>query len=282
MMRDDEILSRDGSGARLTDRVLGAVEREMDVDAGVEPSDIAEFEDLHVCGQEATFELAALSDIDEDTTVLDVSSGLGGAARTLATEFGCHVVGVDLTGEFCRAAEELTRLVDLDDRVSFRHTDPLDLPFDDDTFDVVFLQDLAADVEYKARLADELARVLRPSGRLAVHEVLAGSVEPLRAPMPLAENGAVGSLVQPETFVETMADAGFEADRWLDATVEAIEWYHSVVERVESTGDDGLPPGFEHVVREDFSSVCRTMWRNADEDRARVYYGVFKPQPAAV
>jgi len=43
-----------------------------------------------------------------DFRVLDAGGGLGGPARTLAVEFGCHVTVIDLTESYVQAARELT------------------------------------------------------------------------------------------------------------------------------------------------------------------------------
>ncbi len=48
------------------------------------------------------------------------------------------MTGIDVTAEFCRAAELLTRLVGLTDRVTFRHADALDMPFSEGSFDAVW------------------------------------------------------------------------------------------------------------------------------------------------
>ncbi|WP_435365572.1 methyltransferase domain-containing protein [Haloarchaeobius sp. DYHT-AS-18] len=273
MIRDDELLSTAGRTADFTERLLDSLAAAgCDLD-DLTPADITVFEDLHVQGFEATLELAALADVDEESLVLDVAAGLGGPTRALADEFGCQVVGVDLTPAFCHAATELTRRVGLDDQVTIRNEHALDLPFEDDTFDVVFLQDLASDIEYKAGLAAELHRVLVPGGRVAVHEVVAGPVEPLLTPMALTAEGPVGSLVHPDEFLETMTRAGFEPLDWLDVSIEAAEWYHSMIHRAET---EGFPPCFDVVVRDDLVPVCRSMHRNLDEDRARAYLGLFE------
>jgi hypothetical protein len=61
--------------------------------------------------------------------VLDVGGGLGGPARTLASEFGCAVEVLDLTEEFCRTGTTLTTRTSLGDLVSFRHGSALEIPY---------------------------------------------------------------------------------------------------------------------------------------------------------
>jgi len=49
-------------------------------------------------------------------------------ARWIAAKFGVHVTGVDLTPEFCAAAEALTRATGLTDRVRLINGSALELP----------------------------------------------------------------------------------------------------------------------------------------------------------
>lgn len=81
--------------------------------------------------------MARLAGLRTGMHVLDVGSGLGGPARTLAVEYGCRVTGLDLTEEFCRVAIMLTARVGLQEHTAFRHGSALDLPFEEATFDAV-------------------------------------------------------------------------------------------------------------------------------------------------
>jgi ubiquinone/menaquinone biosynthesis C-methylase UbiE len=82
--------------------------------------DLASFDEQHDGGREGTLELARLAGLRTGMHVLDIGSGLGGPARTLAAEFGCQVTGLDLTEASCQVAEMLTTRVGLSERVTFR------------------------------------------------------------------------------------------------------------------------------------------------------------------
>jgi hypothetical protein len=83
--------------------------------------------------------------------VLDVG-GLGGPARTLATEIGCSVEVLDVTEEFCRAGEMLITRTGLGDLVTFRHASALDMPHPDASFDTVWMQHSSMNIADKERL----------------------------------------------------------------------------------------------------------------------------------
>ena len=59
--------------------------------------DLAPLDQFHGGGKGFTLRLANLAGLKPDMRILDVGGGLGGPARTLALEFGCHVTAVVLT-----------------------------------------------------------------------------------------------------------------------------------------------------------------------------------------
>jgi ubiquinone/menaquinone biosynthesis C-methylase UbiE len=126
----------------------------------------------HFGGIEANDELARLAGIDEDCHVLDVCSGMGGPARYLADNYGCHVTGIDLTESRVEGAVRLTEMTGLSDRVVFRSANALDNPFPDRTFDVVISQEAFCHIPNKSQLISECVRVLKSGGRMAFTDIL--------------------------------------------------------------------------------------------------------------
>ncbi len=115
----------------LNDIILDAFVNEgIDVDA-LTLDDLSRFDQLHSGGRDATRVLANLAGLKPGMKVLDIGSGMGGPARTLAADFGCKVTGLDITDAFVMAAQMLTERVGLSDRVSFRVGNALDLDYED-------------------------------------------------------------------------------------------------------------------------------------------------------
>ena len=75
-----------------------------------------------------------------NSSILDVGCGLGGPARMIADEKGCTVTGLDLSQEFINTAKALSKLVNLDSKTTFLKADALDLPFERNSFDIVWTQ----------------------------------------------------------------------------------------------------------------------------------------------
>ncbi|MFP6635340.1 MAG: methyltransferase domain-containing protein, partial [Dehalococcoidia bacterium] len=107
---------------------------------------------FHGGGKPSTTRLAQLAGLTPDLRVLDVGGGLGGPARTLAVEFGCHVTVIDLTESYVQAAGELTTRLGLTGQVTHQVGNALELPFDDGHFDVVWTQNSGMNIQNKELL----------------------------------------------------------------------------------------------------------------------------------
>src|SRR4051794_19289184 len=159
------------------------------------PDDLAPVDEFHGGQRPATIRLAGLVGFTGNERVLDVGSGIGGPSRFIASRYGCRVIGIDLTAEFVRVAEMLTRRTGLTDKVSYRQGNALDLPFEEMSFDVVWSQNAAMNSPDRDRLYAQMYRVLNPGGRLALQEVAAGEGGPPHYPAPWARDAAISFLI---------------------------------------------------------------------------------------
>ena len=105
--------------------------------------------------REMTFE--AVAEV-EPQRVLEVGGGPGELAARIGTELGCGVVMVDVSARMVELA--------LERGVEARLGDVQGLPFEDGSFDVAIAAWMLYHVPDLDRALAELARVLRPGGRL--------------------------------------------------------------------------------------------------------------------
>jgi MPBQ/MSBQ methyltransferase len=113
--------------------------------------------------------LASWSGLDRlppGSRVLDVGCGIGGSARILARDYGLDVLGISISPAQISRATDLTP-ASLP-HCHFEVMDALDLTLADGSFDAVWSVEACPHMPDKQRYADELLRVLRPGGRLAV------------------------------------------------------------------------------------------------------------------
>jgi len=207
---------RDSLGQAILD-ALAASGKPLDA---LTIDDLAPLDQFHGGGKGATMRLARLAGVTPGMQVLDVGGGLGGPARTLAVECGCHVTVIDLTESYVQAAEMLTTRLGLGHHVTHHVGNALDLPWDEGRFDVVWTQNSGMNIADKAQLYAGFHRVLRPGGRLALQEPMAGPVQPPLFPMMWARDATTNSLRTPMEMRALIEAAGFRMHDWDDVTVE--------------------------------------------------------------
>jgi SAM-dependent methyltransferase len=230
--------------------------------------DLAITDQFHGGGKPATTRLARLFGAAPGQRVLDVGGGLGGPARTLAVEYGCRVTVVDLTESFVRAARVLTARLGLDDRVSHNVGDALDLRFDTGAFDVVWTQNSGMNIADKARLYAGFHRMLRPGGRLAIQEPMAGPVQPPIFPLMWATDPAHSFLWPPDEMRALIAAAGFTERAWEDVTAETA---------TPATADSIPAHSAQRLIMgEALDAIIRANHRNRAEGRIVSIQAVFE------
>jgi demethylmenaquinone methyltransferase/2-methoxy-6-polyprenyl-1,4-benzoquinol methylase len=107
----------------------------------------------------------------ESERVLDVAAGTGLVAEELVRSYGCRVVALDQsTAMLERAQRKLAADPALDARVELLVGEAESLPFDGGAFDHLTFTYLLRYVDDPAATLGELARVVRPGGRVACVE----------------------------------------------------------------------------------------------------------------
>ena len=253
---------RDGLGQAILD-ALTAAGKNLDA---LTIDDLAPADQFHGGGKAATVRLAHLAGFAPGMRVLDVGGGLGGPARTLAVEFGCHIAVIDLTESYVQAAAMLTARLGLGDRVTHHVGNALELPFALGAFDVVWTQNSGMNIADKERLYRGLYRVLRPGGRLAFQEPMAGPVQPLIFPLMWARDAATNFLRTPSEMRALIEAAGFRTCAW--EVMAALS---------------GLAPGapvpaynlYHLVMGEAMAAITHASNRNRDEGRMVLVQAVF-------
>ncbi|MDX2477905.1 MAG: class I SAM-dependent methyltransferase [Gammaproteobacteria bacterium] len=227
--------------------------------------DLQPVDEFHIRGDIATKELIKLSNFSPDMHILDVGCGVGGSTRRLSHEAGCLVTGIDLSDEYIDAAERLTQLLTMQERVKFHAASALELPFDDNSFDGAWSIQMNMNIEDKPGWLKELYRVLKPGGRAVLYEVCGNINTPVYFPVPWAQDSSMSFLLPPKSFRDVMTSAGFEIEVWNDKTDLAQKAFAHVT---EPFGEQDLPElGVHLLVGSDIRTKAYNLHRNLDDER---------------
>ena len=189
--------------------IVAALERASKPLGSMAVEDLAPVDHFHARGFPATVDLADRLPVESGDHLLDIGCGVGGPARYFAQRFGCTVSGIDITGPFVEAANKLTALLDMSDRVFIEQGDGGRLPFDDRYFDGAYAQHVTMNVADRPRFFGEASRVLKPGGFFALTEHALGPLGSPHHPLPWSEDGTGEFLVTPSETRELLAAAGF-------------------------------------------------------------------------
>jgi arsenite methyltransferase len=187
----------------------------------------------HLGGQDATKELIDRTRVTPLSYVLDIGCGVGTTACHLSHCLGCRVLGVDINPSMIKRARERAKHLKLTDLVKFREADAVELPFPDETFNVVISESVTAFPPDKGRAIQEYVRVTKPGGFIGLNEATW-----LRMPVPreieawaAQDLGANVSPLLPEEWVLLMKDAGLVDIFQRTSTISIREESRGLIDR---------------------------------------------------
>ena len=212
----------------IRDRVQQALQKAGLGTGPLRWSDLVMFDQFHVRGLEATKEMAKDLQLQNGQTVLDVGSGWGGPARYLAAVHAVHVTGIDLTSDFVEISTYLSQRAGLTDMLNFKQGDATALPFPEETFDVVWTQHVAMNIQDKAKLYHGFHRVLKRSGKLALYDAIQGSNQPVLYPTPWARDEGISFLATEGQIKDVLTEVGFKNLAIIDKTERAAQWFRDL------------------------------------------------------
>ena len=207
------------SAPEIEARILVAIRAAgLNPEQPISPHELGALDHFHTGGRRASRELLELAKIGAADRVLDIGAGLGGSARLLASTIGCSVDCIEMSPDYCAGAVLLNRLTGLENRIDVHQGSALDMPFSDDSFDVVWMQNVGMNIADKETLYGEISRVLKPGGRYAFQEMAAGKVPTSYFPLPWASDPGDNFLVSAEEMRSILDRCGFIAELFEDTS----------------------------------------------------------------
>jgi sarcosine/dimethylglycine N-methyltransferase len=169
-----------------------------------------------------------LGSIGESTRIADFGAGYGGSARWLARTYGCHVSCVNLSevqNERNRQITDtagLTQLIDVYD-ASFE-----DAPLESGSYDHVWSQDSLLHAGDRARVLDEVDRILKPGGTFIFTDPMQADDCPPGVLQPVLDRLHLESLGSIGFYREQAQRLGWGELRVHDLTPQLVAHYSRV------------------------------------------------------
>jgi phosphoethanolamine N-methyltransferase len=170
--------------------------------------------------------------------VLDVGSGIGGAAFHLVKTFGARVTGIDLAEEMVAVAHERARELKMEDSVNFILGDVLEEKFSE-PFDIIWSRDAFMHIPDKRRLFSRLYDLSAPGGRLVITDYARGKTTGSPEFEKYIETTGY-SVIEPEEYGRLLEAAGYENVVVDDATARFVEILKSEIGRLVDKPTDFL------------------------------------------
>ena len=211
---------------------------------------------IHLGGVATTGELLEMCQIADSSQVLDVGCGTGYTACGIAARYNAQVVGIDLSETMIESARKRARELGLEGTVEFRVADVFQLPFDDESFDVVISESVLAVLPGdKPRAIGEIVRVLRPGGRVGANE---GFAHPSTPAELLERVTALMTYGEPpptsQEWRELFEDSGLDVLHTIEKSAREEVSLRSMLSAIKTTG---------------LRRILSMLWRTAREANLR-------------
>lgn len=150
-----------------------------------------------------------LAGLGKNSRVIDLGAGYGGAARRLASKYGCKVTCVNLSQTQNAINADANEKAGLSDLIDVTHGSFEDIQQADGLFDVAWSQDAILHSGDRARVLDEIHRVLKPGGQLIFTDPMQRDDCPPGVLQPILDRIHLTSLASFAFYRDALASRGF-------------------------------------------------------------------------
>ncbi len=160
---------------------------------------------LHFGGIAATMKLIELLEIkkEKNVRILEIGSGTGFTSCYIANNFGCQINSIDLSEMMVSASQERAKKMKLKN-VKYEQADALKLPFEENTFDIVYAESVTGVIPNRKKALKEYLRVLKTGGLIGDIDLFITPDAPSEVVEQInkALKGAIGASMSIPTLIE--------------------------------------------------------------------------------
>lgn len=171
--------------------------------------------------------------INSDTKVLDIGAGYGGAARYIAKTYGCKVVALNLSEVENDRDRRMNKEQGLDHLIEVVDASFEDIPYDDDSFDLVWCQDAILHSDNRDKIVKEVARVLKKGGDFIFTDPMMADDCPEDVLQPIFDRLHLESLASPGFYRKACEKHGLKEENFEDHTQQLPLHYYRVLKETE-------------------------------------------------
>jgi len=182
--------------------------------------------------------MAEKLEINEDTKILDMGSGYGGAARYLAKTYNCEVTCLNLSEIQNEKNEYFNKEYCVDDLITVVEGNFEDIPFPDTSYDVIWSQDAIVHSSDRKKVIEEVDRVLKDDGEFIFTDLMQTYDCPQEVLKPVLDRIHLDSLGSFGFYVEQARKNGIQNTQVLDLSKHLTTHYRRVKEETLNRYDE--------------------------------------------
>ncbi|NES22009.1 MAG: methyltransferase domain-containing protein [Symploca sp. SIO3E6] len=190
-------------------------------------------EPIHDASQRTVETIAqTLENLNQNSRVIDLGAGYGGAARYLATTYGCQVCCLNLSEVQNERNRQLNQEQGLADLVEVTQGSFEEIPYRDHAFDIVWSQDAILHSSDRAHVFEEVKRVLKPGGEFIFTDPMQSEACPPGLLQPAFERLGIDNMGSLSFYRQTAKALGFEELHFIDLSSNVPIHYRRFGEEV--------------------------------------------------
>ncbi|MGD1716705.1 SAM-dependent methyltransferase [Dapis sp. BLCC M172] len=179
-----------------------------------------------------------LEKIDHNSRIIDLGAGYGGAARYLAKTYGCSLYCLNLSQLQNQRNSQLNQEQNLDHLIEVTQGSFEDIPYSDNSFDIVWSQDSILHSGDRRLVFQEIKRILKPGGELIFTDPMQSETCPPGALQPAFDRLGISDMGSYRSYSQMAKEFGFEEVHFIDLSQNVPTHYRRFQEEVRKRYDE--------------------------------------------
>lgn len=179
-----------------------------------------------------------LKTLSKDAKVLDIGAGYGGSARYLAREYGCEVICNNISKAENDRNEQKNKEQGLDHLIKVEYGNFEDLPYEDNTFDIIWMQDAILHSGKKEVVFKEVDRVIKAGGEFIFTDPMQADDCPEGVLDPVLQRIHLDHMGSVKWYREILQKLGFEEVQVLEMPHQLVNHYGNVRKKLIENYDE--------------------------------------------